>query len=189
MRAVRTLAGVASSVRLPDRPLVVDDLDDMPDDGRRYELSHGTLVVTPSPRPAHQVVVGSLIALLHAASPDGVLVGPGSDVVITRDTVKVPDVVVFEGSQLRQRRLTAPPLLVVEVHSPSTKVLDLTEKRVAYAAFGVPSYWLVDLDDRTVTVLELDGGSYAERAVARPGAPVALERPFPVTLDPEALFP
>lgn len=189
MRAVRTLTGVASSVRLPDRPLVVDDLDDMPDDGRRYELSHGTLVVTPSPLPAHQVVVASLIGVLLAARSDGLLVAPGSDVVITRDTVKVPDVVVFDAAQLRQRRLTVPPLLVVEVHSPSTKVLDLTEKRVAYAAFGVPSYWLVDLDDRTVTVLELEAGTFVEQAVARPGAPVALDRPFPVTIDPAVLFP
>ena len=49
MRAVRTLAGMASSVLLPDRPLTVDDLDGMPDDGRTYELDHGTLIVTPSP--------------------------------------------------------------------------------------------------------------------------------------------
>lgn len=179
---------MASSLRLPHGPLTVDDLDGFPDDGRRYELSHGTLIVTPAPQMPHQVAFTELLFVLRSACPDDLLVVPGTDVVISRDTVKVPDLVVVEASHHRDRKLYDPPLLVAEIHSPSTKVLDRTEKRVAYGEMGIPSYWLVDVEERALTVLELEGGAYAERAVARPGEPVSVERPYAVTLDPEVLF-
>jgi Uma2 family endonuclease len=41
---------------LPRRPLTVDDLELMPDDGHRYELIDGTLIVSPSPSLRHQRV-------------------------------------------------------------------------------------------------------------------------------------
>ena len=70
-----------------------------------------------------------------------------------------------------------PPLLVVEVQSPSTRTIDLVLKRRVLEEAGVPSYWLVDPDDGVVTVLELVDGAYAERAR---GTDVTVERPFPV---------
>lgn len=42
-------------------------------------------------------------------------------------------------------------------------LLDLTEKRFVYAEAGIPAYWLIDPDARTVTVLELEQGEYTER--------------------------
>ena len=51
------------------RPLTRDDLDALPDDGHRYELIDGALIVTPAPSRTHQTIVGELFVLLHAACP------------------------------------------------------------------------------------------------------------------------
>ncbi|MGV0026630.1 Uma2 family endonuclease [Phormidesmis priestleyi] len=74
---------------------------------------------------------------------------------------------------LTQKRFTItlemPPLrLVAEVISPgkTNRERDLIRKRAQYAACGIPEYWLISPDDRTVTVLELDNaGRYAEVGV------------------------
>jgi hypothetical protein len=49
----------------------VDDLDRMPDDGRRYELVDGVLMVSPHPGVAHQAVLSELAVQLHRACPPG----------------------------------------------------------------------------------------------------------------------
>ena len=77
------------------KPLTYDDLQAMPDDGHRYELIDGVLIVTPSPRHLHQRAVASLLVLLHDASPSEieVLTGP-FDYVVSDVTVLEPDVIV-----------------------------------------------------------------------------------------------
>ena len=50
--------GMAASIPL----ITVEDLDSFPDDGNRYELLDGMLLVTPSPNQEHQVVATRLSA-------------------------------------------------------------------------------------------------------------------------------
>ena len=50
-------------------PMTVRDLERMPEDGRRYELIDGTLVVSPSPGRRHQKIVARLYPVLEAACP------------------------------------------------------------------------------------------------------------------------
>jgi Uma2 family endonuclease len=75
-------------------------------------------------------------------------------------------------------------LLVVEVLSTSNRGNDLVIKRHYYAAGGIRHYWIVDPTARTLTVLELDGEAYAERAVVTPGQAWQTAEPFPIRLDP-----
>jgi Uma2 family endonuclease len=80
-----------TDVKLPwsyGAPLTRDDLDRMPDDGHRYELIDGVLVVSPAPKPLHQRVVGNLLYDLRLACPPDleVLFAP-LDVVLSADTV------------------------------------------------------------------------------------------------------
>jgi Uma2 family endonuclease len=78
------------------RPLTCADLDAMPDDGHRYELIDGTLIVSPAPRPLHQRVVTRVWRLLDDARPDDsfeVFVAP-LDVILSDDTLLQPDVLV-----------------------------------------------------------------------------------------------
>jgi Uma2 family endonuclease len=79
-------------------------------------------------------------------------------------------------------KFTEPPLLVVEVRSPSTALIDLNRKKSTYEKFGVPSYWIVDPDPERpeLTVFELRDGHYAVEA--KTTQTITLERPFPVTI-------
>src|SRR5690242_17183733 len=78
----------------------------MPDDGRRYELLDGAIIVTPSPGVRHQVVVLNLAVLLRAAAPAGVraLVAPLDAFLPTGDILE-PDVLVAEDSAVVDDRL------------------------------------------------------------------------------------
>ena len=144
------------------QPFTYADLEDMPDDGRRYELSYGALVVTPAPSLRHQRLVTRLIVLLDAQCPEGREVLAGAELRLQDDLLKIPDLMVVASALVDGQSITGTPDLVVEIHSPSTKVLDLTEKRAVYAAAGIPSYWLVDPEAETVTALELRDGAYVE---------------------------
>ncbi len=183
------MTAVTTSTGLPfGRPLVRDDLDAMPEDGHRYELLDGMLLVSPAPRHLHQRSVGNLHLLLRAACPPEleVLLAP-FDVVLADDTVLQPDVLVAPRAQFTARDLPGPPLLAVEVLSPSTRRVDLLLKRDRLQAAGVRSYWLVDPDEPAVTVLELVDGTYVERRHAAGDQPVEVLLPFPVRLVPADL--
>jgi Uma2 family endonuclease len=56
------------------RPFTVADLEGMPDDGRRYELIDGELLVSPAPGWPHQEAAYTLYMLLRQACPPGLRV-------------------------------------------------------------------------------------------------------------------
>ena len=171
------------------RPLTRADLRDLPDDGHRYELIDGMLLVSPAPRIPHQLVVGRLHLLLSTTCPPDlyVLMAPTA-VALAEDTEVQPDLLVAPRSQFTETELAGPPLLAVEVLSASTRRVDLLLKRDRYEAAGVPSYWLVDPDELTITVLELQHGGYVEVAVLQGSEPHALVRPFPLSLAGDDLL-
>jgi Uma2 family endonuclease len=75
------------------------------------------------------------------------------------------------------------PSLVVEIHSPAMRTLDLTEKRLVYAQAGIPAYWLIDPDDLTVTILELADEQCVERAGLEGDMELAVSVPFGITVS------
>ena len=102
-------------------PFTYDDLRSAPDDRYRREIIDGQLIVSPSPVTLHQLIVARLVTLLDHAAPPGLVVLPGPvDVVVNQSTVLIPDLVVVTADQVGGPNLTKPPLLVVEVASPST---------------------------------------------------------------------
>jgi Uma2 family endonuclease len=82
-----------------------------------------------------------------------------------------------------------PPLLVVEVRSPSTALIGLNLKKTAYERFGVESYWVVvpDRDEPEVIVFELRDGRYKEVAHVAGDEVFAADRPFRVEVIPSRL--
>jgi len=170
-------------------PFTYDDLQGMPDDGHRYELLDGVLLVTPAPGTAHQVCVLVLAELLrrHRRPGDIVMIAP-YDYLISDVTVLEPDVLVARRDDLGTANLAATPLLVVEVLSPSTRRIDTTAKRSAYEDAGVPAYWIVDPTVPSVTVLELVDGSFHEVAVVAGESTYEAQVPFPVPVTPARLL-
>jgi Uma2 family endonuclease len=137
----------------------VDMLDALPDDGQRYEIIDGELFVTPAPSDLHQYVVGELYArLLEYLRGSGV----GHPVISPADVRRgdrrrnrvQPDIFVVRVTDAKR---PAYPfdlidlLLAVEVQSPSNPRYDYQTKRVLYLESGVPEYWIVSPDARTVS--------------------------------------
>ena len=171
------------------QPFTVAELDRMPDDGRRYELVDGVLVVSPRPTQIHQVAALRMAMLLDQAAPHGLQVVPEPAVMISADTEFDPDVVVVDLEKIGDAKVTSPPLLVVEVRSPKTALVDLNTKKAAYEGFGVDSYWIVvpDLDEPEVIAFELRDGRYQRVAHVRGGQTFRAKRPFAVEIVPARL--
>ena len=171
------------------RALTRQDLERMPDDGHRYELVDGTLIVTPAPSPRHQSVAGRLYLLLTGRCPDHlrVLFAP-LDVALDDHTVLQPDLLVARKSDFTPRDLPVAPLLAIEILSPSTRRVDLTLKPSRFEAAGCPSYWAVDPDQPSVTVWQLRDGGYVELARVVGAEQVDLQAPFPLTVCPTELI-
>ena len=180
---------VTESLLPRSRPLTRADLDAMPDDGHRYELIDGTLIVSPAPSPRHQVVLLELYAVLRAACPADliVLVAP-LDVALSDSTVIQPDLLVARRSDLTDRDLPVAPLLAVEVLSPSTRHIDLMLKRSRFEAAGCPAYWVDDPDGPSLRAWQLNDGVYEEVGHVVGATAFHAERPFPADIAPEALI-
>ena len=183
---------IAMGSGLPaDRPLTVDDLEFLPDDGSRYELDDGVLVVSPAPANIHQLVASRLQMCLGAACPQEFLVVSGNGVAMTRTQYRVPDLVVVRADRfdLAAKSVNSPPELAIEVASPSTALYDRNRKKTVYAEFGILGYWIVtpDPDKPAVTAYELLGGEYRVIAEASSDELFRPERPFSVDIVPAAL--
>ena len=149
----------------------VDDLDEFPRDGNRYELLDGVLLVTPAPSMSHQLVASRLQFRLSSAvmvPGQANVVGRGA-VVLPPRTQLEPDILVFPaGIRLGAHwREIHEHWLAVEVLSPSSRMYDREFKRDAYLALGVREVWLVDLPDRSVEVCRGAGDGETVRDVLR----------------------
>jgi Uma2 family endonuclease len=171
------------------RPWTVEELEQMlVDNGMRYELVDGTLVVSPMPAIPHLRITNELHLLLARQAPDDIKVGQNGGVSIDRPrTYLVPDIFVVRASAYDEddeKELDpGDVLLAVEVLSPSSVSVDRLLKRHYYAKAAISSYWIVDRRARTLTVLCLDGDAYVEEAVVKAGTTWRTNRPFPFSLD------
>ncbi len=170
-------------------PTTWDDIQAMPEDGKRYESFAGVLTVTPSPNGRHQLAVFRLARLLDATAPTSlrVLTAP-YDWWISEIEWYEPDVIVFRRDDFDPGGpLRATPVLVVEVASPSTRLHDLNAKFAAYAANGCPHYFVVDPDEPSVVAFRLAGAHYEEVARAVGDERFSVSEPFAIAFSPAEL--
>ena len=143
----------------------VADLDLMPDDGNRYELIEGEILVSRAPGLTHQGVSGNLFYGIKNFLTDNPLgevwATPG---VIFDDFNGVMPDLVFVSAERRSEiaageRVTGAPELVVEILSPGTvnERRDRVTKLKLYAKFGVKEYWLVNPASRSIDIYRLSG--------------------------------
>lgn len=172
---------------LPVPQFTIAMLDDFPDDGNRYELLEGMLLVTPAPSLTHQIIATRLAHILMTALADG----PKAHVVAVgalqrgENTQLQPDVLVFPASFPPDTdwRTIQGWWLAIEVMSPSSRVYDRVVKRDAYLALGVEEYWVVDMRDHSIEVWKR-GSAGSERVVSSlTWRPAALGIDIVVNLD------
>ncbi|HEX5819041.1 MAG TPA: Uma2 family endonuclease [Gemmatimonadales bacterium] len=127
----------------------------LPDDGNRYEVVHGELLVTPSPRPLHQRVqlrlAAALLDYLRREPVGEAFIAP-ADISWGADILVQPDLFVVRLDEARTSDWARMQhlLLAVEILSPSSARADRFTKRRLYQEVGVPLYWMVDCDEPVV---------------------------------------
>ncbi|RZS43817.1 Uma2 family endonuclease [Herbihabitans rhizosphaerae] len=169
-------------------PLTRTDLESIDDDGRRYELVDGVLLMSPSPRPLHQRVVARVLTAVSRECPREWEALPAPvDVVLTDNTVLIPDVLVGRRGDFTERALVGVPVLSVEVISPSSRMIDTQLKRATLEKAGCPYYWIIDPYEPSLLCLSLHDGEYRTVAEVRGDQTARLTEPFPVTITPEDL--
>jgi Uma2 family endonuclease len=150
-----------------------DDYTALPDDGQRYEIVNGVLVMAPAPNGPHQDAVlrfaHYLLVNVEFAGLGKVRVAP-FDVELSPKDVFQPDVFVVLNAHLDrilEKKVVGAPDLVVEVASPSTALYDRVTKYEKYANAGVQEFWVANTNAHTIQVLVLESGEYRSLGVYR----------------------
>jgi Uma2 family endonuclease len=144
------------------RRYTMDEVLALPEDGNRYELVDGELLVTPAPSFRHQRVVKRLcVALelyLERCREGAVLCISPADISWNREQLVQPDLFVVPAGEVTDSWSSIKTLLLaVEVVSPASARADRLAKRRLYQRQGVATCWIVDPDARLVEVWHPEG--------------------------------
>lgn len=175
------------------RPFTRADLESTPDDGRRYELIDGVLIVSAAPGRVHQRVALRLGSLLDRLCPPDLEVLPAPfGIVFADDTEIQPDLLVARRADLTDANLPVPPVLAVEIMSKSSRMIDSHVKRERFERAGTPAFWLIDpvarpAEARLVAWELGPDRQYRQIAKVLGDEPFTANLPFPVTIAPADL--
>ena len=146
----------------PRIKLTYEDYAKTPED-ERWELIDGELIMSPSPKRAHQrsqIKLSSRMAFFVEENDLGEAYADFDVVLAEHETVR-PDIIIISKERLHiitEDNVQGAPDLVVEIRSPFTARRDWTVKRELYELHGVREYWLVDPEAATVSILVLEDG-------------------------------
>jgi Uma2 family endonuclease len=137
----------------------LEEVHALPEDGNKYELVYGELWVTPAFSDRHETILARLTRILDPyveAQGLGLVYHPRAVFRVGREVEVEPDLMVRQphpdpgGGPWE----TAPrPILVAEVVSPSSRRRDYGKKRELYLEKEIPEYWIVDGEQRTITIV------------------------------------
>jgi Uma2 family endonuclease len=168
----------------------VDDLDSFPDDGNRYELLDGVLLVSPAPSLLHEIAVQRIRDQLIAYLGKTARVLTHGAVQIRPRTQLEPDLLVIPATLRVTRNTTWSDVhdwwLAVEVSGRGSRVYDRDAKQPAYPRLGVREAWRADLRDCCIEVTRRGEDTttrYADRLTWHPP-----EMPDPLVIDIPAVF-
>jgi len=134
----------------PRKKYTYQDYFNLPDDGKRYELINGELVMTPAPNTMHQTVALNLEDSLRSflrKNKTGKMFHAPYDVILSKKNVVQPDILYISAERagiITEKNVDGPPDLIIEILSPATAYYDLLEKKEIYEQSGVKEYWIVD---------------------------------------------
>jgi Uma2 family endonuclease len=149
------------------RQFTVADLENLPDNGNRYEVIEGELYVTGIPHTDHQDAIHQIGHAFWRWDPDmahGWAI-TGGGIIFSLTSAVIPDLVWVSAEQAgvvlidpatgqRDGKLHAVPDLAVEVISPGreNEDRDRETKLTLYSRRGVREYWILDRFRQTVEV-------------------------------------
>lgn len=172
-----------------DHEWTLADLERLPDDGLRYELVDGVLLVSPAPALVHQRCQKRLAFLLEpVVAPQHELLWAPVDFQPDARRSLQPDLLIMSREDTGEKAATLPLVLAVEVLSSSTRSIDLVLKRDLYEQSGVRHYWVADPATRTLTMWDLVDGRYAAPQVVSDAQVVTIVAPVSLTITAEAVF-
>lgn len=130
----------------------------------KWELIEGLpFAMSPTPVPSHQRAASEIrFAFMTALKKQGCKQCRAYDPLdykISEDTILVPDILIVCG-EIKKKYLDFPPVLVVEILSPSTALKDRHTKYELYEQQGVKYYIIGDADKKVIEVYELTGKQY-----------------------------
>jgi Uma2 family endonuclease len=156
---------------MPTKRIAYDDYARLPDDGQRYEVLDGEIVVSPAAGTPHQriqlILAGELLQRVQRANLGRVF--PDVDCELGKHDIVRPDLIVVlpaHYERILPSRLLGTPDLAIEILSKSTAARDRNQKRLRYQAVGTPELWLVDGDAHTVTQFVHDGSKFGPPRIA-----------------------
>jgi len=163
-------------------------------EGVRLELVDGEISVSPSPTFYHSHAVLELAVMLkvHIVAENFGILLADVDTVLSDHDVRRPDILFVRRARqylITPQGVMGPPDLCVEVVSPTSSVIDRTDKFVQYARAGVEFYWIVDTADQKFEAYRVGkkpGAEWAEYVlgVEGRGSRQVSAEPFPaLTLD------
>jgi Uma2 family endonuclease len=141
------------------------------EEGYLYELARGVLEVSDRPGELHAVIVWVILRAIASYDRDHPRVihraGGGAEYrfrLPAMESGRHPDVAVTLRNTPRDWQGRRPAVLAFEVVSEGRKARerDYVIKRVAYLAYGLREYWIVDPQEKLITVLVRDGDAWRE---------------------------
>ena len=159
--------------------LTFDEWQALPVTKQKCEVVDGVLVMPPSPFGEHPWVIQVIVTALHPFLREnglGIVLTAPYDVLISRSPLRVrqPDALVVNEALTGIARpvdlaglprLEKPPLLVIEVLSPSNTRRDIEERLADYESIGVPEAWIASFTARNIRVLRLAPDGWNEVAI------------------------
>ncbi|HEX9973494.1 MAG TPA: Uma2 family endonuclease [bacterium] len=139
-----------ATYHVPKKVYSYQDYFELPDDGNKYEIIEGELIMSPAPYTIHQEVMLNiaveLVNFVRKTKIGKIYVAP-TDVVISDINVVQPDILFITSEKLQiitAKNIKGVPDLIIEIISPATGYYDLSGKKDIYEKFGVREYWTVD---------------------------------------------
>lgn len=147
----------------------LEEVHSLPDDGNKYELLRGDLLVTPPPSVGHEEIAAVLGEILHAyvaVHGLGRVYHPRAVIRALESEVE-PDLMVRRVAPTASWAEAPRPDLVVEIVSGSTRRRDYGKKRQLYLDLEIPEYWIVDAEERSVRVVRPRSDDQIARQILR----------------------
>ena len=177
-----------SSLVMPSGGWTVEDLDALPENHHRYELTDGALTVSPSPSSLHQAVAARLLVRLEAVAPEPLVVTQAVEIRFGRQLTRIPDVLVVRSDQPGRHWFAASEVLVaIEIESPGSHLEDRATKPALYCRYGIPHYWRIEMEPPLISTYGIGHGDSYQ--MTGPDRRLLRREPFAVDITIAELLP